>query len=71
MGQGRFMMDYEKVFKDYCTENGLAISLSYDMPAGYETANGMFDPEKNTLFINNTFFKFFGQLCLNRNRNFY
>ena len=51
------MIDYEKIFMDYCAENGLAISLSYDMPAGYENANGMFDPAVNTLFINKDFLK--------------
>ena len=51
------MIDYEKIFMDYCAENGLAISLSYDMPAGYENANGTFDPVVNTLFINKDFLK--------------
>lgn len=46
------MIDYELFFKDYCVENGLAISLSYDMPAGYESAYGTFDSVVNTLFIN-------------------
>ena len=36
----------------YCEGNSLTINLSFDMPKGYETANGTFDPTVNTLFIN-------------------
>ena len=36
----------------YCEENSLTINLSFDMPEGYETANGTFDMTVNTLFIN-------------------
>lgn len=46
------MVDYEKHFRVYCEENSLTINLSFDMPEGYETANGTFDPTVNTLFIN-------------------
>ena len=49
------MMDtiaYESLFQAYCDENRLSIKLSFDMPEGYETANGTFDPVVNTLFIN-------------------
>ena len=28
----------------YCEGNSLTINLSFDMPEGYETANGTFDP---------------------------
>ena len=45
------MIDYEKLFRMYCEENSLTINLSFDMPEGYETANGTFDPTANTLFI--------------------
>ncbi len=45
------MIDYEKTVRDYCKENDITASLSYDMPAGYETANGMFDVVINTIFI--------------------
>ena len=45
------MVDYEKHFRMYCEENSLPINLSFDMPKGYETANGTFDPTVNTLFI--------------------
>ena len=27
-----------------CAERGLSVVLSWDMPQGYETANGTFDP---------------------------
>ena len=46
------MVDYEKHFRMYCEENSLPIKLSFDMPEGYETANGTFDPTVKTLFIN-------------------
>lgn len=46
------MVDYEKHFRMYCEGNSLTINLSFDMPKGYETANGTFDPTVNTLFIN-------------------
>ena len=45
------MVDYEKHFRMYCEENSLTINLSFDMPEGFETANGTFDPAVNTLFI--------------------
>ena len=44
-------IDYEKHFRMYCEENSLTINLSFDMPEGFETANGTFDPTVNTLFI--------------------
>ena len=46
------MIDIERLFRTYCEENSCAIGLSFDMPAGYETANGTFDPAVGTLFIN-------------------
>lgn len=46
------MVDFEKFVRRYCFENDIAITISYDMPAGYETANGMFDPTVKSLFIN-------------------
>ena len=46
------MIDFEKHFRAYCEENSLSIKISFDMPEGYETANGTFDPTVNTLFIN-------------------
>ena len=46
------MIDFEKHFRMYSEENSLTINLSFDMPVGYETANGTFDLTVNTLFIN-------------------
>ena len=46
------MADYEKHFREFCEENNITADLSFNMPEGYETANGMFDPAVNTLFIN-------------------
>lgn len=45
-------MDYRSCFDDYCTETGLRLHLSFDMPEGYETANGTFDLKTKTVFIN-------------------
>ena len=46
------MFDYKRYFDEYCLENGLALRLSFDMPPGYETANGTFDFEAKTIYIN-------------------
>lgn len=46
------MMEYMLLFDDYCKANNLALKLSFDMPEGYETANGMFDFESCTVYIN-------------------
>lgn len=46
------MFDYKAHFSSFCEENGLDLSLSFDMPEGYGTANGLFDPERKTVFIN-------------------
>ena len=46
------MFDYKRQFDAYCKENGLALRLSFDMPPGYETANGTFDFETKTVYIN-------------------
>lgn len=50
------MIDIEKYIGFYCDENDFKISISYEMPEGYETANGMYDPTINTLFINESSF---------------
>lgn len=39
----------------FFNEHGISVNLSRDMPAGYETAFGTYDIEKNTLFINDLF----------------
>ena len=46
------MFDYKQYFDKYCIENTLELQLSFDMPPGYETANGTFDYEKKTVYIN-------------------
>ena len=46
------MFDYKRYFEVYCRENGLDIQLSFDMPEGYEEANGTFDLETKTVCIN-------------------
>ena len=46
------MADVREIAEQHCQKNGLNISLCFDMPAGYETANGMYDPESKTVFIN-------------------
>ena len=46
------MFDYKKYLDLYRMEHGLGLSLSFNMPAGYETANGTFDAVSKTVFIN-------------------
>ena len=46
------MFDYKKCFDDYCSAHNLALHLSFSMPAGYETANEIFDPACRIVFIN-------------------
>ena len=46
------MFDYQKYFEAYCRDHCLKLCLSFDMPAGYETANGTFDFETKTVYIN-------------------
>ena len=43
------MFDYTLHFVDFCKENNLNLRLSFGMPPGYETANGMFDVEAKTI----------------------
>ncbi len=42
----------EKIVHEFCHEAGIEVTLSYDMPAGYETAYGTYDVTSNTLFLN-------------------
>ena len=44
--------DYRALFDSLCLEAGLDCRLSFDMPEGYEEANGMYDPETDTVFMN-------------------
>ena len=46
------MFDYKTYFDTYCKENGLELSLCFDMPEGYETANGTFDDGTKTVYMN-------------------
>ncbi len=46
------MKEIENVVREFCHENGIEVKLSYDMPAGYETAYGTYDVTVNTLFLN-------------------
>ena len=46
------MREISKIIAEFCTETGISISLSHDMPAGYETAYGTYDVTINTLFLN-------------------
>ena len=49
------MFDYQKIFDEYCRENGLALHLCFEMPEGFEGADGMFDPDSRTVYINTVF----------------
>ena len=46
------MFDYKKHFDIFCKENCLELYLSFDMLPGYETANGTFDFETKTVYVN-------------------
>ena len=45
------MFDYKKQFDRYCIDEQLDLTLSFDMPTGYEAANGTFDAVTRTVFI--------------------
>mgnify|MGYP004595497189 FL=1 len=49
---GERMSEYKKYFEAYCREHDLELRLSFEMPVGYETANGTFDVSSRTVFIN-------------------
>ena len=42
----------ETIAREFCADNGLHLALSWEMPAGYETAYGTYDIAENTLFLN-------------------
>lgn len=46
------MREISEIIAEFCTETGISISLSHDMPAGYDTAYGTYDVTINTLFLN-------------------
>ena len=43
--------EWSTLVESICAERGLSVVLSWDMPQGYETANGTFDPVAKTLFL--------------------
>lgn len=47
-------IELQKHAETYRQENDLQLKICFEMPEGYETANGMYDPESQTLFINQT-----------------
>lgn len=49
--------NYLYCFNKHVYETGLSSSISFDMPKGYENANGMYDSEKKILYINATLLK--------------
>ena len=46
------MFDYQLHFDAYCREHFLSLRLSFSMPEGYGSANGTFDAETGTVFVN-------------------
>ena len=46
------MFDYQCHFDAYCSKEGLDVCLAFDMPSGYENANGTFEITSKTVFIN-------------------
>lgn len=46
------MLDFLRYFDVFCEGTGLCLTLTLEMPAGYDQANGLFDPEKNVVFFN-------------------
>ena len=44
--------DVEQLAAEFCKENGIAVTMSREMPAGYENAYGTYDVAVNTLFLN-------------------
>jgi len=51
------MEQINKIFDNFIQEHNLDIALSFDMPEGYETAFGTYDPCKKTLFVNKSLFE--------------
>ena len=51
------MNEIYRIFSDFCEEHQLKIKLSTIMPTGYESANGTFDVENNTLYFNASMLK--------------
>ena len=51
-GEEDGLEDLQKHAETYCQENNLLLKICFEMPVGYEAANGMYEPENQTLFIN-------------------
>lgn len=51
------MFDYNSHFNQYCKDHNLDLTLSFEMPAGYETAYGTFDAASGTVFIHAEYLK--------------
>lgn len=51
------MIDYQAIIDAHCRQCGLTLSLSTNMPEGYETAFGTYVPEARTLHLNTTLLK--------------
>lgn len=49
---GAFQNRSRALVESICAERGSSVALSWDMPQGYEMANGTFDPVVRTLFLN-------------------
>lgn len=47
----------ETLVSEFCADHHLSVQLSYEMPAGYETAFGTYDVTVNTLFFNREMLK--------------
>ncbi len=45
-------LEIENIVGEFCRKTGIEVKLSFDMPAGYETAYGTYDVTQNTLFFN-------------------
>lgn len=48
----KYMFDYKSYFDAFCKNEGLDLYLSFEMPSGYENANGTFDVTTKTVYIN-------------------
>ncbi len=46
------MKRLEAMFEEFCRKYGISPQISYEMPVGYEDANGTYDVTLNTLFLN-------------------
>lgn len=46
------MIQIRETVQAYCRENRISVSLSFEMPEGYDHAHGTYDMLQNTLFLN-------------------